>query len=409
MTDRFAGLRDRAADFGIDRGKTVGVAVSGGSDSLAMLLLLHEQGWPIEVATVDHGLRPEASEEAAFVAGLCAERGIRHETLHVDLSEVKGNLQDQARRARYGALRDWAGRQGIRHVALGHTLDDQAETFLMRLARGAGIDGLTAMEERFGRDSVVFLRPFIGFRRAELQAYLRDKNIAWIDDPTNEDERFDRVKARRILGALEPLGVTVDSLAMTMSNLGAARLALVGLAEEMARKAFRDDRGDVVFDRDCVLGTSLETMRRLLVGAIIYLSGSDYPPRRETVNELWDALLDRRNITLGGCFFSHEGGDTRVTREYNAVKKLRGPTDQLWDGRWQLDGPHAADLDLRALGEAVKDTPWRETGMPRASLMASPAVWRGETLVAAPVAGVSNGWTAKTTGRGNFADFLICR
>jgi tRNA(Ile)-lysidine synthase len=407
--ETFRRLRKVAQNFDVETGRTAGVAVSGGSDSLAMLLLLHEAGWQLEAATVDHGLRPEAAEEAAYVAQVCAGLGVPHATLKVDLSEAKGNLQDQARRARYAALQDWAVERGIRHVALGHTMDDQAETFLMRLARGAGIDGLTCMEERFGRDAIVFLRPMIGTRRAELQAYLREKKTAWLDDPTNEDERFDRVKARRSLAALEPLGVTVESIAMTIGNLGTAKLALFVAAEEVARKAVREDRGDLVLDRDALLAAPMETMRRLLVGAILCLSGAEYPPRRETFYELWDALLDRRKITLCGCLFSHEGDATRVTREYNAVKDLTCPTDGLWDGRWKLDGPHEAGLELHALGVAVKDTPWRETGMPRQSLMASPAVWRGEELVAAPVAGLSNGWTAEATGRGKFADFLISR
>ena len=91
------------------------------------------------------------------------------------------------------------------------------------------------------------------------------------------------------------------------------------------------------------------------------------------------------------------------------MKDLSGPTDRPWDGRWVLEGPHGPDLEIRALGAAVKDTPWRETGLPRASLMASPAVWRDGALVAAPVAGLENGWRASATARGTFAEFLLSR
>jgi tRNA(Ile)-lysidine synthase len=98
----------------------------------------------------------------------------------------------------------------------------------------------------------------------------------------------------------------------------------------------------------------------------------------------------------------------RVAREHAAVAGLRGPTDAPWDRRWHLAGPHAPDLELRALGEAVRDCPdWRATGLPRATLLASPAVWRGAALVAAPVAGLANGWTADTGGAADFAAFLI--
>ena len=99
----------------------------------------------------------------------------------------------------------------------------------------------------------------------------------------------------------------------------------------------------------------------------------------------------------------------RITREFKAVERLTGRTDTPWDTRWHLDGPHADDLEIRPLGEAVKDTPWRETGLPRTSLMASPAVWRGNELISAPVAGLSGGWIAEATGRGKFAEFLLSR
>ncbi len=407
--DVLRGLREVARDFGIEREQTVGVAVSGGSDSLAMLSLLHEAGWSLEAATVDHGLRPEAAEEAAYVARVCAELGVPHATLTVDLSDTGGNLQDRARRGRYGALQAWAAERGIRYVALGHTLDDQAETFLMRLARGSGLDGLTGLGARLEMVGAVFLRPFRSFRRDDLKDYLRLRQVTWIDDPSNEDERFDRVKARRILKSLDPLGVTVDGLAMTMRNLASARRALQDLARDIALEAFREEGGDLVFDRQRVEGTSEETLRRLLVGAVMYLSGNDYPPRRQTVTELQEALRNECKMTVGGCIFSHEDEATRVTREFNAVKNLSCPTDQPWDGRWCLEGPHDDALEIRALGEAVKHAPWRETGLPRQSLLASPAVWRAETLIAAPVAGLPEGWTAKATGRGKFADFLISR
>ncbi len=100
----------------------------------------------------------------------------------------------------------------------------------------------------------------------------------------------------------------------------------------------------------------------------------------------------------------------RITREYNAVTGFDRATDALWDGRWVLEGPHTPSLQVRALGDAVKDCPdWRDTGLPRQSLLASPAIWRGDELVAAPWRGSENGWTASATGRGSFAQFLLSR
>ena len=408
--ETFRRLREVARNFGIERDQTAGVAVSGGSDSLAMLLLLHEAGWRLEAATVDHGLRPEAAEEAAYVAQVCAGLGVPHATLTVDLSEAKGNLQDQARRARYAALRGWAAERGIGHVALGHTLDDEAETFLMRIARGAGLDGLSGMNPWAFDGQVTWVRPFLGARREDLRDYLRSKSVAWRDDPSNEDERFDRVRMRKALKTLEPLGISPERIGEVVRNLSHVRLDL----DTRARDAFlmhgEEEHGDVLFRfpgfREAAGGH--EVLRRSFAAALRWVSGADYPPRSEALLDLIAGLRKGETRTLHGCFVS-SGREARITREFNAVKDLSCPTDQLWDGRWKLNGPHEAGLETRALGEAVKDAPWRETGLPRQSLLASPSVWRGDTLIAAPVAGLPNGWSAEATGRGKFADFLISR
>ncbi|MGB7261684.1 MAG: tRNA lysidine(34) synthetase TilS, partial [Albidovulum sp.] len=127
----------------------IAVAVSGGSDSMALLSLFARiqarRGGQLRAVTVDHRLRPEAADEAQAVAAFCQKINVQHDILVWDHGEITGNLQDQARRARYGLIGEWAQRSGIGHIVLGHTADDQAETFLMGLAREAGIDGLSGM------------------------------------------------------------------------------------------------------------------------------------------------------------------------------------------------------------------------------------------------------------------------
>lgn len=410
MSDDLRQLHEVAANLGIPKDQTVGVAVSGGSDSLAVLHLLHAQGWSLEAATVDHGLRPEAAEEAAFVAGVCAGLGVPHATLSVDLSDMTGNLQDQARRARYAALRAWAAERDVRSIVLGHTMDDQAETFLMRLARGSGIDGLSGMRSAVGDGQVTWERPFLCVRRAALQDYLRSHEIVWLEDPSNDNVRFDRVKMRNALQVIEPLGVTPERISDVIRNLSHVRLDLDARARDAFETHGAEEQGDVIFRfpgfREATGG--LEVLRRSFAAALRWVSGADYPPRSDALVDLIGALRRGETRTLHGCVIT-SGREARIMREYNAVKDLSCPTDQLWDGRWTLVGPHDPTLEIRALGEAVKDTPWRDTGLPRQSLLASPAVWRGEALIAAPVAGLPNGWTAEATGRGKFTDFLISR
>lgn len=389
----------------------IGVAVSGGSDSLALLSLLHDWGRAdLSVATVDHGLRATARAEAEDVARICADLGWPHAILSWSRGEHSGNLQASARAARFRLLADWARTEHLDAVALGHTMDDQAETFVMRLAREAGVDGLSGMDRDVRRHGILFRRPLLGVRRSALRDYLRQEGRDWIEDPSNEDMAFDRVRTRKALSVLEELGIGVEAIASTMGHLKLARSALQASTRDVALADCREDNGDLVFASAAFQTHQPEIARRLAAAAVMWVGGGDYPPRRlAQSSELLPWGITGRATALAGCVLTSDQAERRISREHNAVKDLRCRTDQLWDSRWTLAGPHAPDLEIRALGEAVKDTPWRETRMPRASLMASPAVWRGAELVAAPAAGLANGWTANATGRGKFADFLLSR
>ena len=411
-------LRD-AANWPFSEGapKRLGVAVSGGGDSMALLDLMLRQGGEagvsVEAVTVDHGLRPEARDEAAMVEAFCSAHGASHSVLHWDGWDGRHNLQAQARKARYELIADWATRSELDCVALGHTRDDVAETFLMRLSRAAGVDGLAAMEQRFDRFGVTWIRPLLRLRRGDLRDYLKACGISWAEDASNEDERFDRVKARKILAALEPLGIDAESLGQTSDHLHAARRALQHYTcQEAEQRIVLEDRGDLILTFDASDSIPDEIMRRLLVAGIQWVSGAHYPPRNASVNELDAAIARVGSHTLGGCVVSldERNNRIRIAREWNAVKDAVVPSSDVWDGRWRLAGPCAPDLEIRALGAAGLESccDWRDSGMPRTSLLASPAVWRGKELVSAPVAGYAHGWKASLVpGRGNFCATLL--
>jgi len=376
----------------------LGVAVSGGGDSMALLLALAARarsgGPAIRAVTVDHGLRAGSADEARAVAETCAGLAIPHETLAWTGWDGRGNLQDVARRARLSLIADWARGNGIGRVALAHTRDDQAETVLMRLARGAGVDGLSAMRAERRLLGVTWLRPFLDISRADLRAWLTGQGSRWIDDPSNADPRFDRVQARQVLAALAPLGITGAGLAETAARLASARAALEACTAEAAVSVATEDRGDVVFSRDGLAALPEEIARRLVVSALCWVSSADYPPRAAALAETLGALNAAPRATIHGCLITRDGQSLRISREASAVAGTVCEPSALWDGRWRVSGPAREGDELRALGEnglsACPD--WRETGLPRASLLASPAIWRRGRLIGAPLAGRPDGW-----------------
>ncbi len=206
-------------------GLKLGLAVSGGPDSLALLLLASAaRPGAVEAATVDHGLRPEAAAEAEMVAELCARLGVPHRTLAVTLAP--GNLQDQARRARYDALAEWARERGAQALATAHHADDQAETVLMRLNRASGLAGLAGIRARgtWPSTDLTLFRPLLGWRKAELKALVASTGLIPAQDPSNSDPRFDRARLREALATADWLDPA--AIARSASHLAEAEEAL---------------------------------------------------------------------------------------------------------------------------------------------------------------------------------------
>ena len=194
------------------------LAVSGGADSFALLHASHARGLPVVALTVDHGLREGSAADACVVAAWCAERGVPHETLRWEGGKPQTGVQAAARAARYRLLCEACERLGLDRLATGHTMDDQAETVFMRLRRGAG-RGLAGMPPARKIASgpgepVDLLRPMLCVRRAEARAYAEEQGLPVRDDPGNDDEGFERVRVRAVLGALEEQGLlTAEALA----------------------------------------------------------------------------------------------------------------------------------------------------------------------------------------------------
>ena len=282
-------------------GARIGLAVSGGPDSMAMLLLAQEAiPGEFAVASVNHGLRAEAADECALVMAQCEQRGVPFKVLNVTVSQ--GNLQDAARTARYAALGEWAQGQQVVAIATAHHIDDQAETLLMRLNRGSGVAGLAGVREQGmveGCD-VPVIRPVLGFRRAELAQVLAEAGVAVAHDPSNEDTRFERVRMRAALA--DTAWLDPAALAQSAAHLAEADALLDSLLDEAGLADAL--RGEAPWR---VKPPEVRVLRlRMLTRALEQLGAH---PRGSDVARLLDRLERDKSGNLAGILVAPEGAD----------------------------------------------------------------------------------------------------
>ncbi|MFC4293425.1 tRNA lysidine(34) synthetase TilS [Sphingorhabdus arenilitoris] len=281
----------------------MGLAVSGGPDSLALMLLAHDVlPGKFIVATVDHQLRTEAAAEARYVAQICAERGLSCDILHPD-SAITGNIQSQARAARYAALHRWADRRECAWIATAHHADDQLETILMRLARGSGVDGLSAVRTQNGR----IIRPLLNFTKAELISICDAAGVSAIADPSNRNEDFDRVRIRQWLASMDhPLNPL--AAANSAAALAEASAALDWTAQRLRETHISAQDGQIWLDP---ADLPPELLRRLLRIALQQLS-PEFEPRGGAITRLLHSIKRGETASIGDILC--KGGDKWLLR-----------------------------------------------------------------------------------------------
>lgn len=386
----------------------VGVALSGGGDSMALLYLA--RGWCGErrllAATVDHGLREESADEARFAGQEAFRLSVPHEILTWKHSDISGNLMAAAREARLRLLSEWALRHQLDAVLLGHTGDDQAETLLMRLRRGAGVDGLSGMAPTRSAHGMIWLRPLLGVGRQELRDYLLSREVDWLEDPSNRNEKFERIRTRNTMAGLE---LTRHNLAQVADNMAQAREALQHYALQ-AVQGGRAEHASLWLPEHEFLSAPTEIQRRILTAALRWITGADYPARREPVLSGLHHIAAGRRFTLQGAICSRRQGHLHITREAWAAAAAPAVTadargQALWDGRWHVQGM-AAGQQVRALGRdrlALLDR--QASGLTQDQAAASPAIWQADRFVAAPLLETGHGFSAKTVR--NMGDFRV--
>lgn len=283
------------------------VAVSGGSDSLALMHLLcrwakaQRLALPV-VLSVDHGLRKTSAEDAARVVDWAKTLGLDAHVLRWKGKKPKADVEAAARAARYRLMGDWCVAHKIGALYVGHTQDDQAETFLLRLARGSGLDGLSAMRSVAplplpGFEHVSVVRPMLAFSRMALRDFLTGAEQEWLNDPMNEDPGFARVRMRRAAQDLEALGLSAARLSQAAHHLGRAREALDVARDALLAESVRFEENRILLDPTALAAAPREIGLRALALALARLSGAAYRPRFERLERLFDAICAGK---LGG-------------------------------------------------------------------------------------------------------------
>jgi len=421
------------AEFFAEQIKAIGpatpwaVAVSGGSDSLALMHLAADYAQQADapapiVLTVDHSLRDGSALEAERVRTFAEGLALEHHTLTWKGAKPTGDLQSAARMARYRLMGDFCLGQNIPSLLLAHTQDDQAETFLLRLARGSGLDGLSGMapsaplplpDEKYA--AIRLIRPLLNISRESLQSFLRDKDQEWIDDPSNDDSNFARIQMRNFMPQLSSHGLSAQRLAETAERLRADRRFIEDQTSELAKLAVSvNAAGYVVLDANALLAAHGTLALRVLGDIFMAVGGGQYRPRAASLARLYKALANDdvdRSRTLAGCHVEKLIAPHRylIAREWRSLSTKLARQDQairIQPGQ-QVHWDHRLDLALksagaqgeatgfegeirplgpsgwRALKDLCADQGWSLPDVPARARATLPGLWVGDELVSA--------------------------
>jgi tRNA(Ile)-lysidine synthase len=389
----------------LSRFPRLALAVSGGPDSVALMHLAARWcdtrgGTPeLSVLTVDHGLRAASREEAELVGRVAAARGLRHTILTWTNEGARAaGVQARARAARYDLMAAHCHANDIPALVTAHTLDDQAETFLMRLKRGSGLDGLAAIPEQGAWAGIAVLRPLLDVAKARLVATLDAAGIAFVADPSNVDPRFERARVRANAGALAALSLTPDALALAARRLRRAREALESVAQNfLAANSEISEAGYALIGREALEAAPQEIALRALAQLIGVVGGGETPLQLAKLEHLLGALHQDpgKAHTLGRCRLEPCAGRLGIFREVRGkgLPEARlGPGQRLlWDNRFRIElgANETKSVMVKALGE----TGWRSlrersafaSSLPRLAGRTLPSCWRGEMLLGLPM------------------------
>ncbi len=389
--------------FPMESAPTIAVAVSGGIDSMALCWLLHEwarnNNATIIPITVNHKLRKEADEEVRFVASIMQSWSLKHITLDISPDQYQGNLQASARHNRYALMEQWCHEHNILHLATGHHLDDQAETYLLRLQRGSGVEGLASMPSIQYLHQLRLIRPLLSFPKSRLRATLESASVPWIEDTSNCSLHYDRNRLRHALDTPSTPGHMHKRVAMSAFACGSSRAAQEEWAATLACKYISiSPLGYATLARDIFKENA--TIVAMIVSKLLHtIRGSKTQPRRENIETIlpYFHAPSHKKSTLHGCIihYSKTLDAFSIFRDSAMIEEeipLPCPTQIRWDDRFSLNIT-ASSLSSTAVIKALGKSGYHhikphlnnhDATIPPEAIMALPALWQLEDVVYVP-------------------------
>lgn len=414
----FAELMAAVGPF--EKNPEIAVACSGGADSTALAVLTdawaRARGGKATALVVDHGIRTNSATEAGSVATELGKQGIACTVLRNKSPIGSGDVQAAARKVRYELLQDWCKANGYLHLAVAHHREDQAETVLLRLARGSGSDGLAAMAPVSETSAIRIVRPLLSVPRAAVRATLAQVNVKHVEDPSNSDTKFARVRMRVLSSTLAKEGLTVRRLAETASRMARTRNALEDdVAIALARAATVYSYGHSRVLLEPLRRLPEETALRALARLLICIGGNQYTPRLARIERLYAWIQDGApggGRTLAGCRVLPRSHGLLVCREVSAATSvLPAKGEVLWDGRFRLYfGPRRVG-EIKRLGNegwrqvTAIDPALKKSNIPAVVRAGLPAIWRNGTLRSVPHLGLLGNKTVPHSRHPHYVEF----
>lgn len=326
--------------------ENVCVGVSGGSDSLGLLLVLSkwakDNNCNIIAITVDHKLRLESAAEASYVKSICEQLNIKHVILTWDSKKPSNNIESKAREARYSLISKYCVDNSIKYLLTAHHIDDQAETFFIRLFRGSGIDGLSSMRDITELYGIIIIRPFLKIYKKQIQNYLNENKVEWMEDKSNSDEKFLRNKIRKFINTFDNRDEIISRISFAIEEINKNRVLIDSFISKIEKNNVKFDTfGSCIFNKN-LLNEKEDILLKIFAKIAMKISGNIYKPRLEKLKRLVNIIKNSNKIryTFYGCIFETYNNNLFIVyREYAAIDndvELIYNDYVIWDNRFKI-------------------------------------------------------------------------